>query len=255
MAVPGAVTHPEHLDCEDVTFTSGEGVIQAYLAKPQGDGPWPGIIVIHEAFGLVEHIRDVARRFAQLGYVALAPNLYSRVGAPNLADMSAVMATMFSLPDAQVVQDLEYSAVFLRRQPGSNGRVGCIGFCSGGRQTLLYACSSDTVDAACDCWGGFITRATPTERTTPARPVPVLDLVPQLGCPLFAAFGEEDHNPSPTDAQALTQKLKAAGKSGQVKVFSGAGHAFLADYRPTYREQPAFELWSDVVQFFNRHLG
>ncbi|MBX6378687.1 MAG: dienelactone hydrolase family protein [Clostridia bacterium] len=254
MRVPGQVTDPSSLHTEDLVFESDGDRIDAYLARPRQPGVRPGVIVVHEAFGLVEHIRDIARRLANVGFIALAPNLYARVGSPDPGDMASVLEKMFSLPDAQVVRDLEAAAAFLRAQEGSNGKVGCIGFCSGGRQTLLFACSSNRVDAAIDCWGAFITRATPDALTTPQRPTPVIDLVPQLRCPLLAVFGAEDRNPSPADAETLRARLQGTAKPWTVKVFENAGHAFLADYRPTYREGPAFELWPQIVSFFQTHL-
>jgi len=161
---------------------------------------------------------------------------------------------MFGLPDAQAVQDLEAAAGHLRGLPGATGKIGAIGFCSGGRHTLLFACSSSKVDAAIDCWGGFIHRATPDAEKTPERPTAVLDLVPQLHCPLFAVFGEEDQNPTVEQGEELRRRAQAAGKDVTVKVYPGAGHAFLADYRPSYREGPAFQLWSDITAFFPKHL-
>lgn len=254
MRVPGEVTDPSRVQAETTQYQSGGETIQAYLARPSQRGRYPGIIVIHEAFGLVDHIRDVARRFANAGFTALAPDLYSRTGGPDPGQMPSVLDKMFGLPDAQVVRDLEAAARFLRAQDGSTGRVGVVGFCSGGRQTLLFACSSREVDAAVDCWGGFITRATPDAVTTASRPTPVIDLVQRLSCPLFAVFGEEDQNPSPNDAADLRARLENAGKEAVVKVYPNAGHAFLADYRPSYRETAAFELWPEMVSFFERHL-
>ncbi len=168
--------------------------------------------------------------------------------------MNSVFPKMFGLPDAQAVQDLEASAAYLRGLAGATAKIGAIGFCSGGRQTLLFACSSDKVDAAVDCWGGFIHRATPDAETTPARPTPILDLVGRLHCPLFAVFGEEDQNPALAQAEELRSRSQNAGKAVTIKVYKNAGHAFLADYRPSYREGPAFELWSDAVAFLDRHL-
>ena len=254
MPVPGQVTDPAAVQAQDVTFPSASDTIQGYLARPSRAGTHPGVIVIHEAFGMVEHIRDLARRFANAGFIALAPDLYSRVGGPNPDDMQSVFPKMFGLSDDQVVRDLEAAAAFLRGQEGSSGKVGCIGFCSGGRQTLLFACRSDQVDAAVDCWGGFISRATPNDVTTPERPTPVMDLLPQLHCPLFAVFGEEDQNPTPAEAEEMRRRLEQAGKTFQLKVFPNAGHAFLADYRPSYREGPAMELWPQIVSFFETHL-
>jgi carboxymethylenebutenolidase len=108
---------------------------------------------VHEAFGLNDHIRDIARRFAALGYTAVAPDLYSREGAPADGDMDAVLATMRAMLDERIVGDLVGAAALLREQPNAGVRVGCVGFCSGGRQTLLAACSSTAIDAAVDCWG------------------------------------------------------------------------------------------------------
>jgi carboxymethylenebutenolidase len=256
MALAGEVHDPSTLETREITFPSDGFPMKGYLARPRTPGNYPAVIVLHEAFGLVEHERDVARRFANAGFVALAPDVYSRVGAPkNPADMNEVRATMFGLSDAQVVRDADAAAAFLRAQPGATGRVGCVGFCVGGRWTLLFASSSPNVDAAIDCWGGFITRATPDAITTPNRPTPVIDLAPQLHCPLYIVCGEEDQNPSPADAAALRERLERAATTVQLEMFKNAGHAFFADYRPSYREAAAFELWPKMVAFFRAHLA
>src|SRR6266404_9843872 len=145
--LPGAVTDPSRIRGEAIEVKSGGDTIKGYLARPSQPGDNPGIVVIHEAFGLVEHIRDIARRFANIGYNALAPDLYSRAGGPsNPDDIATVMPVMFAKSDAEAVQDLEASAAHLRALPGATGKIGAIGFCSGGRQTLLFACSSNKVD-------------------------------------------------------------------------------------------------------------
>jgi carboxymethylenebutenolidase len=252
--IPGAVTDPSRVRGEENEFKSGNDTIKGYLAQPSEPGRYPGIVVIHEAFGLVEHIRDIARRFANIGYNALAPDLYHRSGSPDPNNMESVFPVMFGLPDAQAVQDLEASAAHLRGLSGATGKIGAIGFCSGGRQTLLFACSSNKVDAAVDCWGGFIHRATPDVETTPSRPTPILNMVDRLHCPLFAVFGEEDQNPTVAQSEELHSRAQRAGKDVMVKVYKNAGHAFLADYRPSYREAPAAELWRDAVAFFGKHL-
>jgi carboxymethylenebutenolidase len=253
--IPGAVTDPSRVKSEEIRFNSGADSIPGYLARPAQPGSYPGIVVIHEAFGLVDHIRDIARRFAHIGYNALAPDLYARAGGPkDPNDINTVMPVMFSLPDAQAVRDLEAAAAHLRGLPGATAKIGAIGFCSGGRHTLLFACSSSAVNAAIDCWGGFIHRATPDAETTAARPTPILDLAKNLHCPLFGVFGEEDQNPSVTLEPELKQRAAASGQSVTTKIYKDAGHAFLADYRPSYREKPAFELWTDITEYFSRHL-
>lgn len=255
MALAGEVKNLETLETEDITFQSDGFAMKAYLARPKAQGTYPGVLILHEAFGLVEHERDVARRFANQGFIALAPNVYSRIGSPKSAsDMADVRAKMFGLKDAQLVRDFEAAAAYLRAQPGCSGKIGCVGFCVGGRWTLLFACSSDKVNAAIDCWGGFAMRATPEAATTPERPTPVVDLIPQLHCPLYVVCGEEDQNPSPADAAEIRKRLEQAGKIFQMEIFKNAGHAFFADYRPSYREQAAFDLWPKMVSFFKTNL-
>ncbi|MBV9824464.1 MAG: dienelactone hydrolase family protein, partial [Alphaproteobacteria bacterium] len=208
--VPGLVTDPSRIKGGIVHIPSGGTKIPGYLAQPNTPGTYPGIVVIHEAFGLADHICDLARRFANIGYNALAPDLYWRDGAPkDPGDMSSVMPVMFGLKDSQAVGDLEAAADYLSGLAGATGKIGAIGFCSGGRQTLLFACWSNKVDAAVDCWGGFIDRATPDAAHTPERPTPVLNFVSQLHCPLFAVFGEEDQNPSTAQAEELKRRAEA----------------------------------------------
>src|SRR5271163_1061605 len=253
--VPGLVTDPSKIKSGLVHAPSGGTRIPAYLAQPNTPGNYPGIVVIMEAFGLADHICDLARRFANIGYNAIAPDLYWRDGNPkDPGDFATVAPVMFGLKDSQAVGDLEASADFLNGLSGATGKIGAIGFCSGGRHTLLFACSSSKVDAAVDCWGGFIHRATPDAETTAARPKAPLDMVGQLHCPLFGVFGEEDQNPTVALSEELRSRAQRAGKDVTIKVYKNAGHAFLADYRPSYREGPAAELWKDVVAFFDKHL-
>jgi carboxymethylenebutenolidase len=253
-AVPGAVTDESRVTAGPVTYRNGDVEIEAYLARPTLPGPRPAVLVIHEAFGPNDHIHDLARRFANAGFDALAPNLYTRAGMPTPNDMDSVLEKMWGTPDGQVVSDLDAGAAYLRSLDDASGKVGCVGFCSGGRQTLLFAVSSTAVDAAVDCWGGFIDRATADDLTTDARPTPIIDMVANLACPLLAVGGAEDQNPSPEVLAELAKRLDALGKDATVKVFEDAGHAFLADYRPSYREGPAHELWPQIVAFFDRHL-
>jgi carboxymethylenebutenolidase len=252
--VPGGVIDPSRVRGENMLFTSGDDTIKGYLARPSQAGQYPGIVVIHEAFGLVGHIRDIARRFANIGFNALAPDLYTRSGSPEPDNMESVSAVTLGLPDAEAVRHLEAAAGHLRGLSGATSKVGAIGFCSGGRQSLLFACSSSKVDAAIDCWGGFIHRASPDAETTPARPTPILNMIERLNCPLFAVFGEEDQNPTVAQSEELRSRAQRAGKDVVVKVYKNAGHAFIADYRPSFREGPAQELWRDVVAFFLKHL-
>jgi carboxymethylenebutenolidase len=254
--VPGAVTDPTRVRGEELTFASADGTdINGYLARPRADGTYPGMIVIHEAMGVNDHIRDVSNRFANIGYAALAVDLYTREGGPPPAgDPPAVVARLFSMSDETVLGDLEGAASLLGARDDVTGRIGCIGFCMGGRYTLLFACSSDSLNAAVDCWGGFIDKATTDERSTPQRPVPPLELADKLRCPLLAAIGAEDQNPSPELGAQLLERARNSGQEVKLDVYEGAGHAFFADYRPTYRPEAAAKLWREIVPFLKRHL-
>ncbi len=255
--VPGAVLDPSAIAAEDLTYAGAGGAqINGYLARPASqDGALPGMLVIQDAGGLSDHIRDITRRFANLGYVALGVDLYTREGGPPpMGDLQAMMKRLFSMSDATILGDLEGAADFLRARPDASGKVGCIGFCMGGRLALLLACASDRLDAAVDCWGGFIDRSTPEERSTPERPMPPLDLVERLHCPLMAAVGAEDQNPSPALGERLRERLKTTPHETHLDIYEGAGHAFFADYRPSYRPAPAAALWERVVPFLAKHL-
>lgn len=254
--VPGAVVDTSAITGQDVIYPGAGGeLVNAYISRPVERGSHPGMIVIHEAGGLGEHIRDVVRRIANLGYVTIGVDLYTREGGPPPAtDVPAMMERLFSMRDDRILRDLQGAADLLRRRPDVTSKVGCIGFCMGGRLTLLFACASDRLDAAVDCWGGFIDSSTPEQRSTDQRPTPPIELAENLRCPLFAAIGAEDVNPSPETGEQLRAAVSSSPHETVVKVYEGAGHAFFADYRPTYRERAAHELWADVVPFLERHL-
>lgn len=263
--VPGAVSDTTRLEAEELTFTGAEGTqVNGYLAKPAdtaggagGETPErPAMIVIHEAGGLNDHIRDVANRFANLGFIALSVDLYTREGGPPPTnDLPAMMKRLFAISDERVLADLDGAAQYLRSRDDTTGKLGCIGFCMGGRYTLLFATAREQLDAAVDCWGGFIDRATPEETSTPTRPTPPLELAEQLQCPLLAAVGADDQNPSPALAAQLRERAERSGQTVEVDVYANAGHAFFADYRPTYRPAAAAELWERVVPFLKQHLN
>ncbi len=249
MALAGEVTDASRVRDETVQL----GDIDVYIAYPTAPGPHPGIVVVEEAFGRVEHIEDVCRRFANAGYVAASPELYARTGAPG-HDFAVVLPAMFGLPDSQIVGDLEAVAAHLRGLDETNDKVAITGYCMGGRATILAAFASDAFDVAIPCWGGFINRATFEDDTTESRPVPPADMADQLSCPMFLVGGAEDQNPAPAELQALHDQLAAAGKDVQIKLYQGAGHAFFADYRDSYDEARAHELWADVHAFLGAKL-
>jgi len=242
------VTTSANLQSGMMQYPSQDGTqIDAYLSQPANPGQYPGVIVTMEGMGLEDHMKDLARRFADEGYIAIAPDLYTREGRPA---PDKVLETLFSVSDSQTMGDLEGAALYLKNHSQSNGKVGIIGFCSGGRYTLMFACTSNNVNAAVDSAGGHII---PDELTS-ARPVPAIDMVANLSCPLLALFGEEDTNPSPAHAARLKEELDKHSKTYEFKMYANAGHAFFADYRPSFRAAPAQDMWHRVLLFYERYL-
>ena len=242
------VTTDAQLQSEMIRYPSQDGTqIDAYLSQPSTPGRYPGVIVTMEGMGLEDHMKDLARRFAERGYIAIAPDLYTREGRPVPEN---VLETLFSVPDSQTMGDLEGAALYLKSRAHANGKVGIIGFCSGGRYTLMFACTSQNVNAAVDSAGGMII----PDELTPNRPVAAIDMVPNLACPLLALFGEEDANPSPAHAARLKEELDRHGKTYEFQMYRDAGHAFFADYRPSYRAAPAQDMWHRVLVFYEKYL-
>ena len=230
--------------------SQGGAQINAYQSRPVTPGRYPGVIVIMEAFGLNDHIKDVARRFAAEGYIAVAPDIYTREGSPDPGNIDEVIKVMFSVPDSQAMADLDAGALYIKGQSDSNGRVGAIGFCSGGRYTLMFGCTSKNLNAAVDSAGGFIIQ----DEHTPQRPVSPIDMVKDLSCPLLGLFGEEDPNPSPAHADRLKAELDKNSKTYEFRMYPNAGHAFFADYRDSYRPVAAQDMWHRVLVFYEKHL-
>jgi carboxymethylenebutenolidase len=243
----------EALIAEPVTITGhGGDEIEAYVARPIGDGPYPGVVVIHHMPGWDRETREIARRFAANNYLAITHHLYSREGkGTDYHDAAAAARARGGVSDAQFLGDTAGAVDYLRSLPSSNGKVGTIGYCSGGRQTYIAACRLD-IDAAVDCYGGSVV-ATP-DQLNELRPVAPIDLTPEMGCPILCVFGEQDANPSPEHRIAIEAALTAAGKTYEIASYPDAGHAFFATDRPAYRPEAANDGWARIFDFFGRHL-
>ncbi|MGK4578761.1 dienelactone hydrolase family protein [Kitasatospora sp. HPMI-4] len=231
----------------------GGDEIEAYLARPQGEQRRGGVVVIHHMPGYDRATKEIVRRFAELGYDAICPNLYYRE-APGAApdDAAAVARAAGGVPDARLLGDAAGAAAHLRALPGSNGRVGVIGYCSGGRQAVLAACSLD-LDAAVDCYGAFVT-GTPPEGF-PLRITNLVAQLPQLRAPLLGLFGAEDKIPGPEEVAELERILTAHGKDFEFHSYQGAGHAFFSVDRPSYNVAAANDGWERITAFYAKHLG
>jgi carboxymethylenebutenolidase len=225
--------------------------IEAYVARPDGDGPRGGVVVIHHMPGYDRATKEIVRRFAELGYDAVCPNLYFRE-APGASpdDAAATARAQGGVPDERLVGDVHGGADYLRALPTSNGKVGVIGYCSGGRQSVLAACNVD-LDAAVDCYGAFVT-GTPPEGMPMRKNI--VDQLPNLRAPLLGLFGADDKYPNPEQVTELRQILTDNGKTFEFHSYEDAGHAFFAVDRPSYRVAAANDGWERIEAFYGQYL-
>jgi carboxymethylenebutenolidase len=242
------------LTATTMTITGhGGDEVQAYLGRPDGPSKRGGVVVIHHMPGYDRATKEMVRRFAELGYDAICPNLYWRE-APNAdpADASAAARAKGGVPDERLIGDVGGAAAYLRALDTSNGKVGVIGHCSGGRQAVLAACNLD-LDAAVDCYGAFVT-GTPPEGH-PLRVTNLVDQLPNLRCPLLGLFGNEDKTPSPEHVDTLERLLSEHGKTFEIHRYDDAGHAFFAVDRPAYRPAAANDGWERIRAFYGTYLA
>jgi carboxymethylenebutenolidase len=231
----------------------GGDEVQAYLARPEGEGSRGGVVVIHHLPGYDRGTKEIVRRFAELGYDAICPNLYWRE-APGAApdDAAATVRAQGGVPDERLVGDVGGAAAYLRGLSTSNHKVGVIGYCSGGRQSVLAACNLD-LDAAVDCYGALVV-GTPPEGF-PLRVTNLVDQLANLRAPLLGLFGNEDSYPSPEQVAELDQILTAHGKPHEFHSYDDAGHAFFSVDRPAYRVAAANDGWERITAFYATYLG
>ena len=242
------------LIAETITMTGHHGdPIEAYLSRPIGVSDVPGVVVIHHMPGWDPWTREVTRKLADRGYAAIAPHLFSRLGPGPWDDVAAAARAAGGMADAQVVGDVAAAANLLRNQPYANGKIGVIGFCSGGRQAYMVACKVHGIDAAVDCWGGRVI-AKP-EELTERQPQSVIEMTPDLKCPLLGIFGNDDASPDPEQVNRTEAVLRAQGKDYEFHRYDGAGHGFFAVDRPGYRPEQATDAWRKVFDFYARHLS
>ncbi|HET9879010.1 MAG TPA: dienelactone hydrolase family protein [Candidatus Limnocylindria bacterium] len=244
------------MHCEVVSLAGHNGdQIEAYHARALGDGPHPSVVVIHHMPGWDDWTLEVARRITHHGYATLSPHLYSRSGPGDPDDVAAKARAAGGVSDDQVMGDITASAAYLRAQTGANGKVGVIGFCSGGRQAYLAACRIRDLDAAVDCWGGAVVVDDPAQLDE-KHPVAPIDLTAQMSAPLLGIFGNDDRNPTAAQVDRTEAELKRHSKTYEFHRYDGAGHAFFHWGRPeAYRGEQAIDAWSHVFAFFARHLG
>ncbi|HVN27277.1 MAG TPA: dienelactone hydrolase family protein [Candidatus Binataceae bacterium] len=234
----------------DVKIPVQGGEIPAYRAMPASGGPFATILVVHEIFGVHEHIKDICRRLAKAGYFAVAPYLYAREGdVVGKSDMKDVFAVVHKVPEPQVAADLDATVAWAKATGSADtSRLGITGFCWGGRQVWLYAAHNPDVKAAVAWYGPL---QIPASDNTPVNPP---DLVAKMNAPVLGLYGGADANIPGSQIDAMRAAIKAAGKSSEIVVYPNTPHAFNADYRPSYRPEQAKDGWQRMLAWF-KHNG
>lgn len=241
---------------QGVTFAGNGGdQIDGYYARPAGEGPFPGVIVIQHIFGVDEWIMEVCRRFAHHGYAALAPNLYARIGSlgqGSVEDVAARLRSLGGLNDEVVVGDLRGALEKIRSFPESSGKAGTIGFCMGGRFAYLAACKIPELSAAIDCWGGGVA----PDLSQPGNPpgTPVVNFTQDMSVPLLGLFGNDDSRPNPAEVDRTEAALKQHNKPYEFHRYDGAAHAFFSWSGINFRPMQARDGWERVWSFLEKHL-
>jgi carboxymethylenebutenolidase len=239
---------------ETVTMIGANGdQINAYLARPLGDGTFPAMVLAHHMPGWDEWYREATFKFARHGYVTISPNLYFRAGHGIPEDVAAKVRADGGLPDDQAVGDLAGAMHHLRALPHVNGKVGIFGTCSGGRHAYLTACRVQGFDAVIDCWGGGVVMA--KEQLSAKTPVPPIDLTKDLSCPILGLFGEEDSSPTPEQVKQHEAELKKHGKDHEFHMYPDAGHGFFYYHRPNYRPAQTVDGWQKIFAFLEKNLS
>ena len=242
-------TGTEGLDTGVTAVPTSDGHVPAYYARPKGGHLVPVVVVIEEIFGVHEYIRDVCRRLAHEGYLAVAPELYARIAdLSKMTDAQQIVRDVISkAPDQRMLLDLDSAAAWAVTRAGDKGRIGVTGFCRGGRDTWLFAAHNPALKAAVAWYGPL------DGRTSAIQPQTPLDLVADLRCPLLGLYGGQDPSSSPAQIKEAEEKARAAGRIVKFVVYPDAPHGFHADYRPSYRAADARDGWGRMLAWFRRY--
>ena len=249
-------TDAQGLEAGEVKIRVRDGEIPGYRAMPAKGKKFPVVLVVHEIFGVHEHIKDICRRFAKLGYMAVAPALYARQGDVSNLQMEEIMKVVGRVPDEQVMSDLDSTAAYARATgKGDTRHLGVTGFCWGGRIVWLYAAHSAELRAGVAWYGRLV--AAPTAKPNPLTPKQPIELVNDLKAPVLGLYGAKDQGiPVETVEQmrgALSKSTSKAARESEIVVYPEAGHGFNADYRPSYNKEAAANGWQRLQDWFKKY--
>ncbi len=234
----------------EVKIPVADGSIPAYRAMPDKGGPFPAVLVVQEIFGVHEHIKDLCRRLAKLGYYAIAPELYARQGNPaEISDIKELIAKIVSkVPDAEVMSDLDATVAYAKSTgKADTAKLAVTGFCWGGGIVWRYAAHNPNLKAAV-AWYGSIDR--PRTALQPKYPI---DLAADLKCPVLGLYGGADQSIPVADVERMATACKTAGKTCEIKIYPDTPHGFNADYRPSYRPEAAKDGWGRMLTWFRKY--
>jgi len=242
-------TSAEGLTAGEVEIPSDDIRIPAYRAKPQAGATFPTVLVIQEIFGIHEHIRDLCRRLAKSGYLAVAPYLYTREGeVAGLTDTEEIRNKVVSkVPDNQVLSDLDATVEWAAKDGGDTKRLFTTGFCWGGRIVWLYSAHSSRLRAGAAWYGKLV------GQPDPLRPKNPVDIAAELKAPVIGFYGGQDAGIPLNTVEWMRTEIKAANKPAEIHVYPEAQHGFNADYRPNYDPIAAKDAWSKMLDFFQKY--
>ncbi len=241
-------TDVKGLTAGEVKIKVGDGEMPAYRAMPTGGKNLPTVLVVQEIFGVHEHIKDVCRRLAKEGYIAIAPELYARQGdVSKLKEIKDIFAIVSKVPDAQVMSDLDATFDWAAKNCGNAAKVAVTGFCWGGRITWMYAAHNPQLKAGVAWYGGLTRPATVLSPTNP------LDIAPTLKVPVLGLYGDADTGIPVDTVDKMRDALKKAGSASEIVLYDDTPHGFYADYRPSYRPGEANDGWKRLITWFRKN--
>ena len=240
-------TDAEGLEAGEVKIPVADGMVPAYRAMPAKGNDFPVVLVIQEIFGVHEHIKDLCRRLAKLGYFAIAPELYARQGdVSKITDIQKLFGEVVSkVPDAQVMADLDATVAYAKASGKADAaKLAITGFCWGGRVVWLYAAHNPDLKAGVAWYGRLVGEPTALQPKSP------IDMVDAIKAPILGLYGEADNGIPVASVEKMRAALKAAGKTAEIHVYPNTPHAFNADYRPSYRKAEAEDGWKRMLAWF-----
>lgn len=242
-------TDTRGLKAGEVKIPVSDGEIPAYRAAPEGAGPFPVVLVVQEIFGVHEHIKDICRRFAKLGYLAVAPELYARQGdVSKITDIPEIISKVVSkVPDAQVMSDLDAAVAWAKTSGGDTAKLGITGFCWGGRIVWLYSAHNKNLKAGVAWYGRLVGDTNALQPKYPA------EIAASLNAPVLGLYGGADQGIPLDSVEKMRAAIKAANKPSEIVVYPDTPHGFYADYRPTYRKEAADDGWKRLQEWFKKN--